>query len=271
MFGLTTEQIAAAKNNDLDAVAAVIAATEQYVISRANKAATIGSRLDRDLADDLAQRGRIAIWEALDRFTGTNVAMFTEYIKMTLWGALTNGRKEETHTGVSRRASADFEMALTKAGGDPYDAEKLACNPDAMGERKMSREGAYACRMAWQGTSSLDMPVTSSSGSVVPVGELIAGTLGIPEDLLTERDFETHRQRTIRGQVHGALDKMSDRMATVIRQDYGVGDVRYYGDQVAEHDDEMASDMGLTVYQVQQARTKGKARFRELYLKGAAA
>jgi RNA polymerase sigma factor (sigma-70 family) len=271
MLELTEQQIVDAKLNDLEAVTAVITATEARVTFLANQAATLGSRFDADLAEDLAQTGRIAVWEAIDRFKGTDVAQFAEFIDVTLRGVMANTRKSETRQGVSRRAAADFETAIALAGGDPYEAEKVAQDAAAMGDRKMSREGAYAARMAWQGTDSLDVPVSGEAGATVTVGELIAGSLGIPEDLLTERDVETHRQRVIRDRVHGTLDKLSSRMGTVLRQDYAIGDVRYYGDQVGEADGEMAEDMGLSTYQVQQARTKGRVRFRELYLKGAAA
>lgn len=74
MTNFTAEQIVAAKDNDIDAVAAVIAETEALVTQRANDYAKRGGRIDRDLADDLAQAGRIRIWECLAKFEGDTPA-----------------------------------------------------------------------------------------------------------------------------------------------------------------------------------------------------
>lgn len=68
MIDLTAQQIADAKANDLSAVSAVIQATEERVLQLAAKYATTGGKFDRDLSEDLAQTGRIAVWESIARF-----------------------------------------------------------------------------------------------------------------------------------------------------------------------------------------------------------
>lgn len=272
MIELTEQQVADAKNNDLAAVSAVVAATDERVVQLARRFATTGTRVDEDLAEDLAQAGRFAVWQAIGRFEGTTMAQFFTFINQTLKGTMATERRGETRPGVSRAIAANFEYAVSVAAGDPYEAERLAVTLEVMGEvRRMSPEMAYAARLSWQGQDSMDAPIASADGQHVTLGDRLESTMGIPDDLMTARDVQTARQRVIREHVHATLDKLSDRMNGVLRSDYGIGDVRYYGDVVAAADDEMAADMGIAKIQVQQARTKGMKRFRELYLKGAAA
>jgi RNA polymerase sigma factor (sigma-70 family) len=284
MIDLTAEQISAAKANDLTAVTAVIEATEERVMQLARKYAANGAYVDDALVEDLAQVGRIAVWQAIGRFEGKDVAQFFTFIDRTLNGALSDERRTLTRSGVSPQAVKDFETALTVAAGDPYEAQRLVCTADVMGARKMSPELAYAARMAWQGATSIDHQFHSPKGSGYREGnpesdkamtpaQFLVSEIGIPEDLLTTADVVSARQREVRKTVHATLDKLSDRMSGVLRRDYGFRDVPHYTDgtkaSVGSADEEMAADMGVTVYQLQQARTKGKARFRELYLKGA--
>jgi RNA polymerase sigma factor (sigma-70 family) len=274
MIDLTAEQITAAQNNDLTAVTAVIEATEERVLQLARRYATNGAHVDESLAEDLAQEGRLAVWQAIARFEGTDVAQFFTFIDRTVRGTLSNERRAQTRTGVNQQAVKDFETALVAAKGFPYDAERLACSAEVMGARKMSPEMAYAARLAWQGLDSLDRPILGSGGAydsdrTATVGELIPSEIGIPEELMTTQDVETARQRATRDAVRATLARMGRNQAGVLQRDYGIGSVPYYGDEPARRDDEMAADMGMSVKQVQQARTFGRKRFRVLYLQGA--
>jgi RNA polymerase sigma factor (sigma-70 family) len=271
MIELTEQQIADAKNNDLGAVSAVVTATDERVVQVARKFATTSGRTDLDLADDLAQVGRIAVWQAIGRFEGASVAQFFTYIDRTLNTALSDERRALTRHGVAPQAAKDFEKAIIAAKGDPYDAERIVCTAEVMGARKMSPEMAYAARLSWQGIEYLDAPAPDADGGTVSRWDAVCDTVGLPAELMTPNDVRTARQRVVREHVRATLDKLSERMSGVLRRDYGIGDVPYYGDEVAAADDEMAANMGLTPYQVQQARTKGRARFAELYVKGAAA
>ncbi|MGW8975116.1 hypothetical protein [Streptomyces platensis] len=268
MTHLTAELIFAAKRNDLSAISALIAETESLVISRANYHATLKGRLDADLAEDLAQVGRVRIWESLANFEGTERGEFLNYIGKALHSAMTEHRRAVTCQGVSPTTAKDFERAIELAAGDPYEAARIATT-DAMGPRKMTRDRAYAALLAWLGTDSLDRPLNDDLyGEAITLGDVIAAESGVPVDLLDPRDYVSATRKTVRDQVHRVLGKLSDRQRHVLKADHGIAPVGHYGDGP---DAVLADDMGVTPYQVKQARVKGKNRFSELYRAGAAA
>lgn len=270
MIDLTEQQIRDAQNNDLDAVTAVVKATEERVVQLARRYASTGGRVDPELVDDLAQVGRIAVWEAIGRFKGREVAEFFTFIDRTLCGVMSDERKVETRPGVSRQAAADFERALSLAGGDAYEAEFLATTAEAMGARRMSADAAYAARLSYQGVRSMDAPLTSTgnvfpgeeAGGVRSIGEWLADRLAVPEELLEPSDFERDRRERTRERVHATLGRMGEQQAHVLRALTGVDPVGFYG---TEHDDELARDMGIPRARVSVIRSKGKDRFRALW------
>ncbi|MFE9569220.1 sigma-70 family RNA polymerase sigma factor [Streptomyces sp. NPDC006692] len=265
MKQLTAELISAAKENDLAAISALISETEAFVLSRAIYHATSKGRLDHALAEDLAQVGRVSIWESLSSFEGTERGEFLNYIDRVLHSAMTEHRRSVTREGVSTTTAKDFERAIELAAGDPYEASRIAAT-DAMGPRKMTRDRAYAALLSWLGTDSLDRPLNDSYGEAITLADVISTECGVPADLLDAHDYETARRKTVRDQVHRVLGKLSDRQRHVLKADHGIAPVGHYGD---EPDSVLADDMGVTPYQVKQARVKGKNRFSELYRAGA--
>lgn len=267
MINLTPEQIAAAKANDLAAVTAVLAETEERVLQLARRYATTAGRLDADLMDDLAQVGRVAVWECIARFDGESVAQFFTFVDRTVAGTLNDERRVETRTGVSQQVAKDFERALSMAAGDPYEAERLAVMSEAMGARRMTPETAYAARLSWQGSERLDARVIGQEDSTL--GDTLAyeGTYGVPDDLVTDRDRETARQREIKGYVHAALGKLGDKARNILKGTYGIdGPVPYYG---SENEAEFCAFLGIPrLTDLRSQRAKAKARFAEVYLKG---
>ncbi|MDH6123833.1 MULTISPECIES: sigma factor [unclassified Kitasatospora] len=263
---LPFETIVAAKASDLDAVSEVIAATEFHISFRAGQHATINGRYDAELAEDLAQVGRVAVWTNLANFEGTTSVEFSGYMDRHIDRAMARERRQETAVGVSHEIARRFEDALTKAGGDQFEAERIAADKTISGKYAMTPQTAYAARLAWRGSVSLDAPVGEDGSSL---GDLIASEMGIPGDMVTSRDVENYKRAETKKAVHATLDKLSDRMAGVLKRDYGFSGVQSYGDVIGADDADMAADMGLTPYQVQQARTKGKDRFRNLYVVGA--
>ncbi|WP_459649464.1 sigma-70 family RNA polymerase sigma factor [Kitasatospora sp. Ki12] len=230
----------------------------------ANHYASDGGRLDRDLAEDLAQDARYALWQAIERFEGDDPAQWFAYADRTIAGALADKRREMTRQGASRQAAKDFETALSMCGGDPYEAERFCTDPPA-GFRRLSPEGAWAARMAWQGIWSLDAP--AAGGGTHTLGDHIADTVGVPADLVEQGDVERHRRYVIRDAVHATLNKMGPMQGYILRADFGIVPVPLYGPDVPDSD--LAADMGITERQVRQGRYLGRRRFAELYLAGA--
>ncbi|MFD7069842.1 hypothetical protein ACFV97_21725 [Streptomyces sp. NPDC059913] len=268
MTTLTHAQIADAKNNDLDAVSSVIRETEELVKARAFRFATTAGHTDTDLVEDLAQVGRIAVWESLGDFAGDDPAQFMAHIDRSLTRAMADARREATRPGVSVFTAKRFEAALCQAAGDPYDAEKIAASEE-MGSDKLSPDLARAARLSWLGLDSLDRPYSRGDfGSDYTLGDAIAQEMGIPADLVDSADIASHRRRVIHEQVHRSLGLLSERQRHVLKADHGIAPVGHYGDQP---DAVLAEDMGVTADQVKQARKYGKKRFGELYRAGARA
>jgi RNA polymerase sigma factor (sigma-70 family) len=253
----------------LEAVSAVIKATDERVKYLARKYATTGGWQDRDLVEDFEQAGRVAIWQSLARFEGEDVAQFFTFIDTTLRGTMARARRTETRPGVSEARAADFENALRACSGDPYEAQAFAASP-AMGARKMTPEMAYAARLSWQGIEYLDAPTGGGEGEPTT----LADRLGVTGDHATTYaealdeigDAERERRNAIRNRVHETLALMGGQQADVLRGTFGIEPVAYYG---TENDAEMAADFGWKPAAVRPARAKGKARFAELWLKAA--
>ncbi|MFI9721547.1 sigma factor [Streptomyces sp. NPDC052396] len=267
MISLTEAQICAAQNHDLEAVTAVVEATEERIQQLARKYATGGGRTDQTLAEDLAQTGRIAVWECLSRFSGTTVAEFFTYVDRTLKGVMSDTRKEETRQGVSRSVAASFETALSMADGDPYRAERVATDPDALGDRRLSPEMAYAARLSYQGAECLDAPMgQSETGDALTLADTLAAENEVPADLLEPSDYERERRKQTGIRVRRTLARMSWDQSTVLMALTGIVPVSYYG---TERDGDLAADYGLRRDQVRIIRNKAKERFAELWEGGA--
>ncbi|MFE9026205.1 sigma factor [Streptomyces iakyrus] len=263
MIDLSIEQITAARNNDLSAVSAVLEATEDRVQQLARRYATTGGRTDADLMDDLAQVGRVAVWEALSRFAGSTVAEFFTYVDRTVNGKLSDERKVQTRQGVSREIAALFEKALTEAAGDPYEAERLCTDADHMGRRRMSPEMAYAARLSWQGCEYLDAPVPGENANQ---DATIGDRIGAYEIARAEANDElsTRRKETIR-RVHETLDLMAPEQEAVLSAEYGIGDFPCIG-----RDDYrgLAEVANVAYTAVESVRDEALKNFRTLYLGG---
>ncbi|MBB5934589.1 sigma-70 family RNA polymerase sigma factor [Streptomyces zagrosensis] len=266
MTYLSTKIISAAKQNDIDAVSAVIAETEKLVSQRAHGYATGAGRTDHHLAEDLAQAGRITVWKCLSTFKGETGAKFMAYIERELHTTMRDLRQQTLNPGVSEQTAKDFELALALALGDPYDAVRVATTEE-MGPRKMSPGRAHAALLSWLGVDSLDRPHgVDEHGDDMTMGDVVAAVASVPADLLDTRDYETTRCTVIRDQVHCALGALGERQRHVLKASHGISPVADYSERP---DVELAEDMGVTVKAVKEARAKGQKRFSELYRAGA--
>ncbi|MBH1936483.1 sigma-70 family RNA polymerase sigma factor [Streptomyces sp. AV19] len=248
-------------------MSAVIAETESLIMQRARDYATYASSTDYNLAEDLAQAGRITVWEYLGKFDGETGAQFMAYIDRELHSTMRDQRWKATRPGVTPAAAKDFEKALVLAKGDPYDAARAA-STEEMGPRKMSPAHAYAALLSWLGVDSLDRPLNHDLyGDEITLGDVVASQTGLPTELLDATDYEPARRRAIREQVHHALGLLSERQRHILKADYGITPVWDYGEHGS--DAELATDMGITPKQVHEARCKAQKRFCTLYLAGA--
>ncbi|MDO0926804.1 sigma factor [Streptomyces sp. TG1A-8] len=260
MIDLTAQQIAAAQNNDLTAVTAVIEATEERVIQLARRYATTGGRTDADLMNDLAQVGRVAVWEGLSRFTGSSVAEFFTFMDRTVSGKLSDERKTVTRQGVSRSIAAEFEKALSMAAGDPYEAERLCTLTEVMGTKRMTAETAYAARISWQGAEYLDAPVGENENATV------ADTLTNYAIARNEANDElSDRQRENKRRVHETLDLLPAEQEAILSAEYGIGDFPCVG---ADDYRGLAEVAGISYTAVESVRDEARKNFKTLYLGG---
>ncbi|MFD7257799.1 hypothetical protein [Streptomyces sp. NPDC059874] len=266
MIDLTPQQISDAKTLDLDAVTAVIAAMEERVAQHARHYATAGGRVDYDLSEDLAQVGRVAVWEGLSRFNGESVAEFFTFMDRTISGKLADERKVQTRTGVSREIAALFERCLTEAAGDPYHAEALAQDRAFLDRRVMSADMAYAARVSWQGMEYLDAPTSSTNNAPGIDSYLTAKShdYGIPLDLLEASDIGSAARRAKIDKVNETLDRLPGTQQAVLSAEFGIGDFPCYGNDYRG----LADVAGVPVASVESFREAARENFRTVYLGG---
>jgi RNA polymerase sigma factor (sigma-70 family) len=261
VINLTAQQIAAAQNNDLEAVTAVIEATEERVVQLARRYATTGGRTDTDLMDDLSQVGRVAVWQGLSRFKGSSVAEFFTFMDRTVSGMLADERKVQTRQGVSRSIAAEFEKALSMAAGDPYEAERLCTLTEVMGTKRMTAETAYAARISWQGAEYLDAPVGENENATV--ADTLSDNYALAR--LEANDELSERQRENKRRVHETLDLLPTEQEAVLSAEYGIGDFPCIG---ADDHRGLAEVSGVAYTALESVRDEARKNFKTLYLGG---
>jgi RNA polymerase sigma factor (sigma-70 family) len=249
-------------------VSAVVEATEERVMQLARRYATTAGRCDHELTEDLAQIGRITVWQAIGKFQGSSVAEFFSYVNTLLNGRLSDERKTATRQGVSRAIAANFESALVKANGDPFEAERICVSAERMGSLPpMSPETAYAARISWQGSAYLDAPVQSADGAMEGlIGHTVLRTsYGLPDDLIEPRDIVSAQRKATIDKVHETLDRLPGAQQDVLSAEFGIGDYPCYGDDYKG----LAELAGVPVATVDSVREAARDNFRAVYLGGA--
>ncbi|MFE2245232.1 RNA polymerase sigma factor [Streptomyces lavendulae] len=263
MIDLSATQIADAQRNDLTAVTAVVEATEERVMQLARRYATTGGILNADLMEDLAQVGRIAVWQGLSRFAGSSVAEFFTFMDRTVSGALADERKVQTRPGVSREIAALFESCLTRADGDPYEAERLCTLGDVLGRRKMTPEMAYAARASWQGVDYLDAQQGSNDGDAWSE-DLGVTDYDVPQEFVTAADINSARRSATIKKVHETLDRLPGAQEAVLSAEFGIGEFPCFGDDYRA----LADVAGVPVAGIDSFRESARDAFRTVYLGG---
>ena len=146
-------------------------------------------------ADEFTQVARLAVWDAVQRYTEDSVEGFQRFAYVTIDGCLKDAVRGERHqtTGVNSDAMKVFSAMIIATDGDVYEAEKLAQTVPPKG-RRLSRDRAHAARLAWQGAASLSMPIG---------GEASGMTLG--DTVKVSDSHAAHAQRVGHGAAMEAL------------------------------------------------------------------
>ncbi|NYI06092.1 sigma factor [Allostreptomyces psammosilenae] len=274
---LTIEHVRAAQDNDLEAVAVVIRATDQQIEKAAAKAArriSMDGHRFHTYCDEFTQVARIAVWDAIGRFAGDSVDAFFGFVYRTVESVLLDAVRSETlgATGTDHDAIKVFASMLDQAGGDVYLAEKLSRTVPPKG-RRLSADRANAARMAWQCTVSLDRPFFIATGDnyewayETTMNGVLASTIGIPEDLITADDVTREESRIKRAMVRRVLGDMGQMQRDVLCHSFGIAGATYYGHGADGDDEGLAEELGTTVAKVRDARSKGLKAFAKRWIK----
>lgn len=280
---LTLGQIRDAQNNGLSGTSAVLEAMNGRLDKLADAAArrmfTNGYRFEEH-REDFRQDAALAMFEALPRFSGDTVDGFFGFMWATVEGVLLDKVRSMRNQGADADAIKVFASMLEKADGDVFLAEKFAQTVPPKG-RRLSADRAEAARLAWQGTASLDLPaignadqlhysVSGGGSNTGTVGEALADSMGLPEDLLTADDITSEERRQKHAVVNAILDSMSANQAAALRHSYGIGGVECFGTGDAGDLPGLAAKLGLEVIQARDARVKGHKSFAKRYIKAVA-
>lgn len=270
-MNLTIEQINAAQNNDIAAVEAVVRATEDRVLQIAGAAAkqvAAGGHGYTDLRDELAQVGRITVWEALPRFAGETVDRFFGFIYASVNAKILEARNNELNpgTGVDRDARSIFSQMMKLTDGDAFAAEKLA-QTEPPARKRLSADRAQAARLAYQGARSMDQHERSNSNATL--GDMLAD---MPADLVTADDLNSLDRQAKAQHVHDTLAQLGDLQRNVLNLSFGIGGAEFHGYKTGATDYQgMADTLDTTVVYVRTARSKAYDRFATLWIRDYAA
>lgn len=155
---LTLDLIRAAQKNDLNGITAVLAEMDERVNRLAAQTASAMATNSARYADyhaDFRQDALAALFEYLPRWEGNSVDEFRAFIYQSIAGELKSAYRAQRNPGADKDALSVFKQMLEQADGDLHVAEKLAQTKPRKGLR-LSADRAYAARMAWEGTTSLE-------------------------------------------------------------------------------------------------------------------
>ncbi|MGW2591685.1 hypothetical protein ACWCXC_15670 [Streptomyces sp. NPDC001515] len=267
-------QIRDAQANGLEGTSAVLSAMssrlDQLAAIAANRM-TKSLHSAADYREDFRQDAALAMFEALPRFQGQSTDSFYGFMWTTVESVLKDKVRAARNQGVDEDATKVFAAMMERADNNVYLAEKFAQTVPPKGKR-LSADRAEAARLAWQGARSLDAPtsVTHNSNGHQTIADDLESTYGIPEDLVTSEDISAEERREKHAVVNAILDVMSENQSNALRHSYGIGGVRCYGTGDSGDLEGLAAELGLSVIQVRDARTKGHKAFAKRFIKAMA-
>lgn len=250
---ITMDDITAAQSNDMGAITRVCGHVEQTVLNLARNIHAKGSSVE---IDDLAQEGRLAVWQALPRFTADTVDAFTGFAYRTALTAMRGHAQADRFSGVSQFTADVYAAMVKKSNGDHEVARELSQTLPPKGQR-LSRNAAWAAYSAFNTEPAF---ILNESGGSEQALDRLSQTHGVPDDLVTAED-KTRDARSERGTiVRAVLDSMTDLMNEVLRGTYGIE-----RPEIADID-ELADALGLDREAVRRARSKGHTSFAKRYI-----
>jgi hypothetical protein len=186
---ITLAQIHAAQNNDLAGITAVLAEMDDRIGRlAAQTASTMATNRARysDYVEEFRQDASVTLFEYLPRWQGDSVDDFRAYLYSAIAGALKAKAHDQRNGGADRDAMSVFKAMVDQANGDVHEAERLAQTVPPKGKR-LSADRAFAARVAWQGSTSLDKPLNNTEsgmgkgGSPVTLADTLAVVDTAPE------------------------------------------------------------------------------------------
>lgn len=279
---ITASQVLEAQSGGIAGAAAaaeIVTALEGRIKAQAFERATFAGRLNHAMAEDLAQEGRLGLWQALATCNSNSDDECEQYLMHGAGIAMGAARQAETGHGLSRSTANRWERAVRIARETNQDAFAVAQDAAQMGKGEaLSAETAMAARQAYQGSVSLDAPYANAlsdspdfrgdsgawqAGWQLPGGPTWQSFLGIPEDLVESSDIAAAKRKLTCERVHATLGQLrSKEQRTVLCALTGVDPVSEYG---PDQDDDLAADTGIPRSQIKVLRSRGKARFAELW------
>lgn len=267
---VTPAFISAAQNGERDAIEAVLKDAEPVITRLAAQAASHYQRQGGADRDQLENDGRVAAWMAIGRFDAERagediVDSFRGFIYKTVARAMQDsvrGQRFDGCAGADDDAIKVFGQMVEKADGDLYLAEQMSRHVPSYAKR-LGKDRARAARMAWQGRTSLDKPFLHRGGEgeqVSTLGEALADSLGVPEDMVTADDISREQCRVRIATVRAVLDSMGAGQSTVLRHEFGINGVATF-----ESDDDMAEALGVSKPVIRVNRSRGKETFAKRY------
>lgn len=343
---ISIDTIKAARDGDFEAMSALINGMEPQVgiLSRrtADRIGDVGS------LDEFRQVANIALWEALNNFSGDDADGFCAYAYRMMEIAVRHAADDMRGHSATRHQMAAFAKAMEKADGDIDLATNLAqLHTYSSNVGRLSRDAAWAARLAWLGRSSLDVPAVADRAPAVtqvetdiPAPEvnpnkikaafralephiivtgdvrelweacrmfsrgvvsetaldILSESVRLPKERRTrlfvqgafgilaaavrsadhsatpadEYDDKTDENPAARASVartqtvRAILDAMSEKQRLVLEHTYGIRGRTVYG---SDDNEALSIETGLTPYQINQGRTKGKESFGKRWIK----
>ncbi|MGW0929584.1 sigma-70 family RNA polymerase sigma factor [Streptomyces sp. NPDC002644] len=261
MDTLTIQTVQAAQAKDLDAIGTIVREMEPRIEIIARKAA-----ISNDQREEFMQVGRIAVWRALERFTGDTMDNFYAFMFRTVETTIKDAARTEKNAGAAgadHKALTVFAAMMKLANDDETVAEQLCMTVPAPGKR-LSRDRAHAARLAYAGTVSLDAGSAGIGDTDMSLGDTLISDYGVPEDLIAASDLNAEEHDRKRKLVRAIINSMGDKGAHILRSRWGIAPANFLG-RGTEADEILAEELNTKPATVRVLRNQAHKSFATRY------